>query len=176
MGPLGSIHFPAKKLFGNSDPLFVRSMHASCMHVTAVAMLHVGMRVRITVTMEGATVDSTGEVAGLDLHPTDMSDAESRAPESVRLLRELPLSVLVKVDDSNTELLPPRPCTAHRDSNADSSSELSNQRRMDSYSYEWPSAAVAGLRMTSRVSGQRIDAGVLRPSHPSESSLNDPPG
>ena len=85
----------------------------------AVALLHLGMRVRLTVTIEGAAVDSIGIIVGIDLHPTDAAAAETRDGEAVRLLREMPSSVLVKLDDSNTELLPPRPCAAHQDTTAD---------------------------------------------------------
>ena len=87
----------------------------------AVALLHIGMRVRLTVTIEGAAVDSTGTIVGIDLHPTDASAPEPRAAEGVRLLLEMPPSVLVKLDDSDAELLPPRPCAAHQDSSADRS-------------------------------------------------------
>jgi len=89
--------------------------------LAAVALLHIGMRVRLTVTIEGAAVDSTGTIVGIDLHPTDASAPEPRAAEGVRLLQEMPQSVLVKLDDSDAELLPPRPCSAHQDSSADRS-------------------------------------------------------
>lgn len=81
-----------------------------------IALLHIGMHVRITMTLEQGVVpvDSTGVVLGIDFHP----DETLGTPEhlgSVRVLRHLPSAVLVKLDDSSMEFMPPVPCRDHTD-------------------------------------------------------------
>ena len=86
--------------------------------MTAIAMLHIGMVVRLTMTVEApeAVTDATGTVVGIDVDP---DDAESTAaehaepPPPIRTLRKLPLAVIVKLDNVTTEYLPPRPCHEH---------------------------------------------------------------
>ena len=84
----------------------------------AIALLHVGMVVRLTITVEApeAVTDATGTVVGIDVHPDDeLSTAAELAepPPPTRTLRKLPLAVIVKLDNVTTEFLPPRPCHQH---------------------------------------------------------------
>ena len=84
----------------------------------AIAMLHVGMVVRLTITVEApeAVTDATGSVVGIDVHPDDAESAaaeHAEPPPPIRTLRKLPLAVIVKLDNVTTEYLPPRPCHEH---------------------------------------------------------------
>ena len=82
----------------------------------AIAMIHLGMNIRLTNTVESpeAVTDSTGEVIGIDLDPHEPGDAteHTSATESIRILRRLP-TVTVKLHGVSTEFLPPIPCTLH---------------------------------------------------------------
>ena len=88
-----------------------------------IAMLHLGMIVRLTNTVEApeAVTDSTGTVVGIDEHPDDKGGAaeHSGLPPSTRILRKLPLAVIVQLDGVQTEFLPAVPCSAHAASGAD---------------------------------------------------------
>ena len=79
----------------------------------SIAMLHVGMEIRVTEQVEAphAVNDSTGVILGIDLHPEDASTAAEHA--ATHLLRHLPAAVLVKLKDVSAELLPPIPCPQH---------------------------------------------------------------
>ena len=84
-----------------------------------IAMLHVGMLVRLTMTVEApeAVTDATGTVGGIDVHPDDAESAAAERAEPApptRILRKRPLAVVVKLDNVMTEYLPPRPCEEHR--------------------------------------------------------------
>ena len=107
----------------------------------AFAMFHVGMRGRLTQSVEPpvAVVDAAGEVAGLDFHPLEPRShrqcafpeasrsgaaepagaSDVSAPASVVVLNHQPLCVYFKLDDCETEFLPPRPCSLHSVSGAD---------------------------------------------------------
>ena len=63
----------------------------------AIAMLHVGMVVRLTLTVEGpeAVTDATGTVVGIDAHPDDAVAEDAAAAKPTRTLRKLPLAVVV---------------------------------------------------------------------------------
>ena len=79
----------------------------------SIAMIHIGMEMRLTVTVEApeAVVDSTCTVIGLDLEAEDASAAQE--PAATRILRKLPKAVIVRLDDVKTEFLPPIPCALH---------------------------------------------------------------
>ena len=81
-----------------------------------IALLHVGMHVRITMTLEQGVVpvDCTGVVLGIDFHPDERLGAAEHLG-STRVLRHLPSAVLVKLDGSEMEFLPPAPCRDHAD-------------------------------------------------------------
>ena len=79
----------------------------------AIAMLHVGMVVRLTITVETpeAVTDAAGTGVGIDVHPDDELSAAAELaepPPPTRTLRKLPLAVIVKLDNVTTEFLPPR--------------------------------------------------------------------
>ena len=81
-------------------------------------MVHIGMVVRLTVTVEApeAVTDATGTVVGIDVDPDDAESAaaeHAEPPPPIRTLRKLPLAVIVKLDNVTTEYLPPRPCHEH---------------------------------------------------------------
>ena len=83
-----------------------------------IAMLHLGMVVRLTITVEApeAVTDAVGTVVGIDVHPDDALSAaaeDAEPPRATRTLRKLPLAVIVKLDNVTTEFLPPRPCQQH---------------------------------------------------------------
>ena len=82
----------------------------------AIAMVHLGMIIRLTNTVEApeAVTDSTGEVVGIDLDPDEPTDAteHSSSAEGIRILHKLP-TVTVKLHNVTTEFLPPIPCTLH---------------------------------------------------------------
>ena len=82
----------------------------------SIALLHVGMHVRITMTWgQGVVpVDSSGVVLSVDF----LSDERLGAPEhlgSVRVLRHLSSAVLVKLDSCSKEFLASVPCQDHAD-------------------------------------------------------------
>ena len=79
-----------------------------------IAMLHLGMRVRCTVSVEPplAPVDATGTIEGFDFHPDDRT-ADADPEPAIRVLRQLPRAVILKLDDIAADLLPPQPCPAH---------------------------------------------------------------
>ena len=99
------------------------------------AMFHVGMRARLTQSVEPpeAVVDATGEVIGLDFHHLEprshrrcafpenslgsatepASASEISAATSVVILKHQPLCVYFKLDDCEIEFLPPQPCALH---------------------------------------------------------------
>ena len=84
----------------------------------AIAMLHLGMVVRLTTTVEAPEVvtDATGSVVGIDVHPDDAQSAAAEhadPPPPIRTLKKLLLAVIVKLDNVTTEYLPPRPCHEH---------------------------------------------------------------
>ena len=95
------------------------------------AMFHVGMRARLTQSVEPpeAVVDAVCEVKGLDFHPPEpRSHRRCAFPEpgaggatepAVVILKYHPLCVYVKLDDCDTEFLPPLPCSLHNLSGAD---------------------------------------------------------
>ena len=90
----------------------------------SIAMLHIGMAVRLTNTVEApeAVTDSTGRIAGIDEHPDDAAGAATEhagLPPATRILRKLPLAVIVQLDDVKTEFLPPISCAAHAAAGAD---------------------------------------------------------
>ena len=78
----------------------------------AVAMIHIGMEMRLTTTVEApdALVDTPCTVIGLDLEQEDRGAATKHA--SIRILKKLP-TVLVKLEGVKTEFLPPIPCSLH---------------------------------------------------------------
>ena len=88
------------------------------------AMFHIGLRVRLTQSVEPpeGVVDATGEVFGVDFHPLEPENHRRCAfpghdaaelVASVVVLRHQPLCVYVKLDDCESEFLPPRPCNKH---------------------------------------------------------------
>ena len=79
----------------------------------SVAMLHIGMEIRLTMKVEPpeAVNDCTGVVLGFDLHPEDAAIATEHEP--YRILRHLPNAVLVRLDECSTEFLPPVACALH---------------------------------------------------------------
>ena len=83
----------------------------------SIAMIHIGMEIRLTNTVETpeAVTDSIGVVMGIDLDPDDASASTERtsSTQGVRILRNLPLAVIVKLDNVKTEFLPPIPCALH---------------------------------------------------------------
>ena len=88
----------------------------STRRLPAIAMVHLGMIIRLTNTVEApeAVTDSTGEVVGIDLDPDEPTDAteHSSSAEGIRILHKLP-TVTVKLHNVTTEFLPPIPCTLH---------------------------------------------------------------
>ena len=82
----------------------------------AIAMLHIGMTIRLTNTVEApeAVTDSTGEVVGIDFDPDEPTDAGEHAStiEAIRILHKLPI-VTVKLHNVTTEFLPPIACSLH---------------------------------------------------------------
>ena len=84
----------------------------------SIAMIHIGMVVRLTNTVEApeAVTDSTGTVVGIDVHWDDALGAATGqvgTPLATRVLRKLPLAVIIKLDEVKTEFLPPCPCEEH---------------------------------------------------------------
>ena len=93
----------------------------------SIAMLHLGMAVRLTNTVEApeAVTDATGRVVGIHLHPDDQlpcaaTEAADSAAPATRILRKLPLAVIVQLDDAKEQYLLPAPCADHAASGADS--------------------------------------------------------
>ena len=82
-----------------------------------IALLHIGMEVRTTVTVETpeAVVDSTGVVVGITLDPREQDGQRTTATVRVgkHVLRNLPLAVTVKLDEVTTEYLSLIPCAVH---------------------------------------------------------------
>ena len=81
-------------------------------------MVHVGMIVRLTITAEApeGVTDATGIVVDIVEHPDDALTAaaeDTEPPRPTRILRKLPLAVIVKLDNVTTEFMPPRPCQQH---------------------------------------------------------------
>ena len=82
------------------------------------AMVHVGMRVRLTtrVLPPWAVQDAAGTVMEVDLSSTDkgllQGDGDAH-PVPEMCLKELPHGVYVKLDKFNREFLPPLPCAKH---------------------------------------------------------------
>ena len=83
------------------------------------AMFHIGMQVRLTQSVEPpeGVVDATGEIVGIDFHNLEPQShrlsASGQGVASVRVLHRQPLCVYVKLDDCDTEFLPPKPCAEH---------------------------------------------------------------
>ena len=79
----------------------------------SIAMLHIDMEIRLTNTIETpeAVTDSTGVVIAIDMDPDEPH--ESTRTQGVRILKKLPLAVIVKLDNVKTEFLPPVPCALH---------------------------------------------------------------
>ena len=94
---------------------------AATLYVTAnntgrlpsVALLHIGMIVRLTKTIEApeAVTDSTGEIVGIDVAHDEPRAAASGNP-AIRILEKMPV-VTVKLHEVDTEYLPPLPCEVH---------------------------------------------------------------
>jgi hypothetical protein len=84
----------------------------------AVAMIHIGMEMRLTTTVEApdAVVDTPCTVLGIDLEPEDIGTSNEHA--SIRVLSRLPRAVLVRLEGVKTEFLPPIPCALHASSDA----------------------------------------------------------
>ena len=87
-------------------------------------MFHIGMRMRLLQSVEPpeGVVDATGECVGIDFHPSEpqshrrgVSSGHGAAEPvaSVVVLRHQPLCVYLKLDDCDTEFLPPKPCSEH---------------------------------------------------------------
>ena len=87
-------------------------------------MFHIGMRMRLIQSVEPpeGVVDATGECVGIDFNPLEPKShrrcafpghgaAEPKA--SVVVLRHQPLCIYLKLDDCDTEFLPPKPCMEH---------------------------------------------------------------
>ena len=89
----------------------------------SIAMIHVGMKVRLTNTVEQpeAVTDSTAVVVGIDLHPDDalVATEHESLPLATVVLRKLPLAVILRLDEVTTEFLPPCPCDQHAHTGAD---------------------------------------------------------
>ena len=98
------------------------------------AMLHVGMDVRLTTSVEppDGVVDATGTIVGIDLHTQEPlshrrfscpggSDSGTGEPAmtSFVVLRHQPRAVYVKLSDCDIEFLLPRPCRLHNQTVAD---------------------------------------------------------
>ena len=81
----------------------------------AIAMLHIGMRVRLThkLVPPDAVPDTTGTVISIEFDEMDEAKDTTRPPPATRILWKLPLAVIVKLDDTTTEFLPPRACRQH---------------------------------------------------------------
>ena len=79
----------------------------------SIALIHIGMEIRLTNTVEAPEVvtDSTGIVIGIDLDP--VHEPAAAQSEGVMILQKLPLAVIIKLNDVNTEFLPPIPCSMH---------------------------------------------------------------
>jgi hypothetical protein len=79
----------------------------------AVALVHIGMEMRLTNTVEApeAVTDAMCKVMGLDLHSEDACSVSSS--DAVRVLRNMPHAIIVRLDNVVTEFLPPLPCTRH---------------------------------------------------------------
>jgi len=88
------------------------------------AMFHIGMRVRLTQPVEppDAVVDATGTVVGIEFNSLEpqshtrgagLGHGAAEPVASVVLLRHQPVCVYVKLDDCDTEFLPPKPCAEH---------------------------------------------------------------
>ena len=84
----------------------------------SIAMLHIGMEVRLTNTVETpeAVTDSTGIVIAIDEDPDEPASTRT---QGVRILKRLPLVVIVKLDNVKTEFLPPVPCALHAAASAE---------------------------------------------------------
>ena len=87
-------------------------------------MFHIGMRMRLLQSVEPpeGVVDATGECVGIDFHPSEpqshrrgVSSGHGAAEPvaSVVVLRHQPVCVYLKLDDCDTEFLPPKPCSEH---------------------------------------------------------------
>ena len=89
----------------------------------SIAMIHIGMEIRLTNTVEAPEVvtDSTGVVLGIDVDPEDARMAQHLPVgenQGVRILRKQPLAVMVKLHNVTTEFLPPIPCPLHAECGA----------------------------------------------------------
>jgi hypothetical protein len=76
---------------------------------------HIGMRVRITQTIEAphVVIDSVGEVVGVEFDASERNHLRAQAEnQCVILLQNMPV-VYVKVDDCGIDFLPPKVCDAH---------------------------------------------------------------
>ena len=87
-------------------------------------LIHMGMQVRLTQTVEqpDAVVDSTGVVTGIDFHALEprshreaahRSGATEPAEAAVVVLKHQPICIYVRLDENDTEFLPPQPCDLH---------------------------------------------------------------
>ena len=87
-------------------------------------MFHIGMRMRLIQSVEPpeGVVDATGECVGIDVHPLEPQShrrcafpghGAAEPVASVVVLRHQPLCVYLKLDDCDTEFLPPKPCSEH---------------------------------------------------------------
>ena len=72
----------------------------------AIAMLHIGMTIRLTNTVEApeAVTDSTGEVVGIDFDPDELTHAAEHAStiQPIRILHKLPIVTVKLHNAANT--------------------------------------------------------------------------
>jgi hypothetical protein len=98
--------------------------------VPGFGMFHIGMRMRLLQSVEPpeGVVDATGECVGIDFHPLEPQShrrcafpghGAAEPVASVVLLRHQPLCLYLKLDDCDTEFLPPKPCSEHEVCEAD---------------------------------------------------------
>ncbi|MDA8609435.1 hypothetical protein N9L19_00810 [bacterium] len=89
-------------------------------------MLHIGMRARLTLTVEPlvADPDATGIVEYILFDPREPA---IEATPSVHTLQYMPLAVLFHLDDNDTVLLPPKYCETHANGSSEHDEPLLRQ-------------------------------------------------
>ena len=74
--------------------------------LTAILLLHLKMRARITVSGERlaahAPVDTTGIVRNIELHPIDRARWLQQSSEAIFILHHAP-TILLQIDDDDTD-------------------------------------------------------------------------
>ena len=77
------------------------------------------MEMRLTVTVEApdAVVDATGKVEGIELHPEDRAFATEQGAAQ-QVLKHIPPAIYLRLDNVQTEFLPPTACEAHAETGA----------------------------------------------------------